>query len=88
MHMHRLGRSGSVFLVKENGAEIPLVQIPEWNFDWQFTYLLEEPIQFEEGDQLRLECVFDNNATNAVDVDWGEGTNDEMCVGNLYISTP
>ena len=87
MHMHRLGRSGEVVLVKSDGTEIPLLNIPAWDFDWQFTYLLREPVRFDDGDALRLTCVFDNNAPDAVNVDWGEGTLDEMCVGNLYIST-
>ena len=87
MHMHRLGRSGEVILVKSDGREVPILKIPQWDFDWQFTYLLREPVRFENGDALRLTCTFDNNAPQAVDVDWGEGTRDEMCVGNLYIST-
>ena len=87
MHMHRLGRSGEVVLVKSDGTEVPLLNIPKWDFDWQFTYLLREPVRFEDGDALRLTCIFDNNTPDAVDVDWGEGTLDEMCVGNLYIST-
>ena len=86
MHMHRLGRSGRLVLNKSNGDQVSLLNIPEWDFDWQFTYLLNTPVVFEDGDTLTLECVFDNNAVDAVDVDWGEGTNDEMCVGNLYIS--
>lgn len=86
MHMHRLGRSGQLILNKSNGEQVQLLNIPQWDFDWQFTYLLNTPVVFEDGDTLTLECVFDNNATDAVDVDWGEGTNDEMCVGNLYIS--
>ena len=85
MHMHRLGRSGRLVLNKSNGDQVSLLNIPEWDFDWQFTYLLNTPVVFEDGDTLTLN-VFDNNAADAVDVDWGEGTNDEMCVGNLYIS--
>lgn len=86
LHMHRLGRSGRLTLNKADGSSQELIYIPKWDFDWQFTYLLNEPVLFENGDTLALECVFDNNAENAVDVDWGEGTQDEMCVGNLYIS--
>ena len=69
LHMHRLGRSGTLTLNKENGVSIPMLHIPQWDFDWQFTYLLNEPVRFEEGDSLELKCVFDNNAPEAVDVD-------------------
>ena len=43
-------------------------------------------MRFDDGDALRLTCVFDNNDPDAVNVDWGKVL-DEMCVGNLYIST-
>jgi hypothetical protein len=88
MHMHRLGKSGTLSLIKADGTEQTLVNIPTWDFDWQFTYILEDSVAFQDGDELRLRCIFDNSASDAVDVSWGEGTEDEMCVGNLYISTP
>ncbi len=88
MHMHQLGKSGKLKLLKANGTEQVLVDIPIWDFNWQFTYVLEDSFQFEDGDELYLECIFDNSGTNAIDVSWGEGTTDEMCVGNLYISVP
>lgn len=88
MHMHRLGKSGRLTLLKADGTEQTLVDIPSWDFDWQFTYLLQDAASFEDGDELYLECIFDNSSSNAIDVSWGEGTDDEMCVGNLYISTP
>lgn len=86
MHMHRLGSSGSLQLHKTNGETITLVDIPNWDFDWQFTYVLENSVDFQDGDSLELSCVFANSGDT--DVAWGEGTDDEMCVGNLYISTP
>lgn len=88
MHMHRLGKSGKLMLLKADGTEEMLIDIPVWDFDWQFTYVLENSVEFEEGDELYLECIFDNSGADAIDVSWGEGTDDEMCVGNLYISVP
>ena len=86
LHMHRLGRTGEIELLKANGEIIPLLYITDWDFDWQLSYFLETPVLFEDGDELRLRCVYDNSAPNATDITWGEGSGDEMCVGNLYIS--
>ena len=61
LHMHRLGQAGSLTLVKADGTEQPLLDIPRWDFDWQFSYELSEPVDFQDGDKLRLECIFDNS---------------------------
>ena len=84
LHMHRIGERASIALHKADGDVESLVSIPEWDFDWQLSYQLSEPLRFEEGDSLALECTYNN--TQDVDVVWGEGSDDEMCVGNLYIS--
>ena len=96
MHMHRLGVMGEIVLVRGDGSEEVVLEIPEWDFDWQINYILSDPLLFEDGDELRVRCVWDNSAENQPmdgdvrreprDVNWGEGTVDEMCVGNLYIS--
>ena len=86
LHMHRLGASGQVSVIREDGSVEPILEIPQWDFDWQFSYALQTPVDFGEGDQLSLTCTFDNTGPDAVDVSWGEGSDDEMCVGNLYIS--
>ena len=48
------------------------------------------------GDSLRLSCTWDNSEANQPvidgqvaaphDVQWGEGTTDEMCLGVLYLT--
>ena len=45
------------------------------------------------GDQVRIRCVYDNTAEHRaaqgmgppVDVTWGEGTEDEMCLAYLQM---
>ena len=49
-------------------------------------YQLSSPVEFYDGDQLSLTCTFDNTAEGAERTNWGEGTDDEMCVANLYIT--
>jgi uncharacterized protein (TIGR03437 family) len=104
-HMHLLGRKIKVELTKP-GATTPdcLVDIPDWDFNWQGTYLYKNPIELAGGSRLRLTCVYDNSTDNPHNpnnppktVRWGEETTDEMALafvgftldaGVLPISTP
>jgi hypothetical protein len=56
-----------------------LLDVPQWDFDWQRTYQLREPVLFEEGDGLWLRCTWDNSQANQpsgmVDTD-GDGAPD------------
>jgi hypothetical protein len=87
LHQHTTGESARVTLLKASGDEIVLVDVPEYDFNWQLTYAFEAPVRFENGDALKLDCTYDNTA-GATDLNWGEGTGDEMCVANLYVSQP
>jgi hypothetical protein len=85
LHMHRLGTKGWVSLERASGESEVLLEVNDYDFDWQMVYRFTEPVRFEDGDELLLECTWDNSE-GSEDVNWGEGTDDEMCVGNLFIS--
>jgi hypothetical protein len=95
LHMHELGASGSVFLKRKDGSTECLLEIPRWDFGWQRNYGLMEPVDLEPGDELGLECHWDNTVENQQLVDgellpprnvtWGEGTTDEMCIAFFYV---
>lgn len=98
LHMHTLGKSGSIGIVRKGSSTPePLLTIPKWAFEWQETYLFKEPVLFHPGDQLYVECHFDNTEAHQLvvngermpvrNVNWGEKTTDEMCLGNV-LSTP
>jgi hypothetical protein len=94
LHMHTLGHAGSIGLLRA-GASAPemLLDIPDWAFEWQETFRLRQPVRLNPGDQLFVECRFDNTADHQTvvngqrlpvrNVNWGEGTTDEMCLGNV-----
>ena len=84
-HMHKLGRHGEVWLEKP-GKRIKLLDIPAWDFHWQNEYQLDAPVRFEPGDRLRVRCTFANDAPGAIDENWGENSDEEMCVANLLSS--
>ncbi len=89
LHMHQLGRAGTLSVTRASGETECLLQIDDWDFHWQGSYGFVDPIRIEPGDELHLECHWDNSAANQAgsaepkDVQWGEGTGDEMCLGVL-----
>lgn len=87
-HMHLLGKKIKVELTKP-GAATPdcLIDIPDWDFNWQGTYLYKTPIDLTGGAKLKLTCNFDNSTDNPRNpnnppktVRWGEETTDEMAL--------
>jgi hypothetical protein len=96
VHMHQLGVDGRIDVLKADGSETCAIHYPDWDFSWQGAHTLVEPIVLGPDDKLRLSCQWDNTAEHQpvvdgvqnepIDVAWGEGTRDEMCLGNLYIS--
>lgn len=99
LHMHTLGTRGRLSILRSDGSgsEACLLDVPRWDFDWQGMYDLAEPVDLMPGDRLTLECHWDNSPPNQpiidgkpkmpTDVNWGEGTTDEMCLGVFY-TTP
>ena len=88
-HMHWLGKDFTFTAVLPDGkTRIPLIKIDHWNFNWQGTYAFKEPIRVPKGSWFEVEAHFDNSDANPANqnkppkvVRWGEGTNDEMCIG-------
>ena len=97
LHQHTLGTRSTLEVVRGGGDEC-LLDIPRWDFDWQGTYELAEPVTVNPGDRIRVECHWDNSPANQPIVDgvqppphevgWGEGTDDEMCLGLMYVTAP
>jgi hypothetical protein len=96
IHMHELGSRASLAILRAGGETECLLHIPAWDFHWLSDYWLREPVRLYPGDQLYVECHFDNTAENQKivdgqqlpprDLDWG--TDEEMCGGILVITDP
>lgn len=84
LHMHRLGRSARLDVVRANGARVPLLSIPRWDFNWQRDYAFADPVLVQPRDRLSIRCTHANPTRRAVT--WGEDTTDEMCIGFVYVS--
>ncbi len=86
LHMHTRGTHARAEVRHASGARTCLLDIPRWDFHWQGSYALQKPVQVWNGDDLALECHWDNSAPGATERRWGEGTDDEMCLGVFYLT--
>jgi hypothetical protein len=96
LHMHTRGSQINTRINRQSGTEDCLLDIPAWDFNWQGTYTFSTPTLFNPGDQIYLECHWNNTAANQPYVDgmqvkptnlnWGETTEEEMCLDLLYLS--
>ena len=96
LHLHTLGASAKVHVLRADGSEEVILNTPKYDFFWQRLYMLAKPITFHPGDELVVRCTWDNSEANQPlidgkrkqvdEVNWGEGSMEEMCVANLFIS--
>jgi hypothetical protein len=89
-HMHLLGKSVKITMTPPGGQPELLIDVPEWEYNWQDNYILKEPLRVRAGTRFDVEAVFDNSSANPnnpsdppVDVKFGEQTTDEMLFGLL-----
>jgi mono/diheme cytochrome c family protein len=85
-HMHMLGREIKVTVTPPEGKPFTLVAIKDWDYNWQETYFLKEPIILKAGTRMEVEAFYDNSNKNpnnpfrpARIVWFGEQTDNEMC---------
>jgi hypothetical protein len=85
-HMHLLGKEIKVTVTPPDGKPFTLVAIKEWDYNWQETYFLKEPIALKAGTKFEVEAYYDNSAKNPNNpfnppraVPFGEQTDNEMC---------
>jgi hypothetical protein len=82
-HLHQMGRRFQIELV-DGGDTTCLMDIPQWDFNWQQFYFFEggDGFPLPEGSEVRITCTWDNSTDQTVT--WGEGTSDEMCISYFY----
>lgn len=87
-HMHLLGKSVKITMTPPDGDTRLLIDIANWDYNWQESYWLAKPIVAKAGTRFDIEAVFDNSAKNPNNprtppklVTYGEETTDEMLFG-------
>jgi hypothetical protein len=85
-HMHMVGKEIAVTLTPPDGPEKTMLAIKQWDYNWQETYFLKEPLQVKAGTRFRVEAVYDNSEKNLRNpfnpprrITFGEQTDNEMC---------
>ncbi len=84
-HAHYLGKRLRATALLPGGEEVELIDIPEWDFDWQDDYRFAEPVSLPAGTTILKEYTFDNSANNEHNpanpprrVVYGSNSDDEM----------
>jgi hypothetical protein len=91
-HMHLRGKSFEYIFKPAGGPEQKILSVPNYNFNWQLTYRLENPIKVKPGDEMEIAGYFDNSANNPYNPDpkaevrWGEQSWEEMVVGFIDVA--
>ena len=90
VHMHLRGKSYAFRFTYPDGKTETLFDVPQYDFNWQRSYLLTEPIRVPKGTQVEFIGTYDNSARNRFNPDpsqtviWGEKTVDEMMQGRIF----
>jgi hypothetical protein len=96
-HMHLLGQGMTIVLDPGTPQAQTLLNVPNYNFDYQRSYNLAKPVTTKDGDSIQVTCTYNPVLRQELPqlrklapryVTWGDGSSDEMCLGLVsYIST-
>ncbi|NOT60761.1 MAG: hypothetical protein HOP19_11130 [Acidobacteria bacterium] len=90
VHMHLRGKSYAFRFTYPDGRQETLFDVPNYDFNWQRSYILQEPIRVAKGTQVEFIGAYDNSTKNKFNPDptktirWGEFTTDEMMQGRIF----
>lgn len=82
--IHARGKSMTISALLPGGEIEPLINVANYNFNWQMNYRLKERLLLPAGSRLEAQTVYDNSAANPfnadpeVDVRVGITTADEI----------
>lgn len=86
-HMHYRGKHMRFSVVYPDGSKDDIINVPDYNFAWQPTYRLAEPMLLPAGSRVIVEGAFDNSQYNlgnpdpGAEVKGGAQSWDEMFIG-------
>ena len=93
-HMHLRGKDFRIDVRYPDGRAEPLLIVPRYDFRWQTTYFLRDPLPLPPGTVLDVVAHFDNGPNNKANPDpkqavrWGDQSWEEMNIGFLEVAFP
>jgi peroxiredoxin len=93
-HMHLRGKSFSYTARFPDGRQETLLDVPQYDFNWQTAYLAAKPVSLPKGAYLQCVAHFDNSENNLSNPDptqtvrWGDQTWNEMMIGYFDVAVP
>jgi tetratricopeptide (TPR) repeat protein len=91
-HAHYLGKHVEAWAETPTGERVWLLEIPNWDFDWQDEYRFREPVRLSAGTLLHMRYTYDNSSANEqnpsdppIRVTYGPRSVDEMA--DLIVQT-
>lgn len=63
-HAHYLAREVSGFASLPDGSTMPLIDIKNWDFDWQGAYRYTKAVTLPKGSTLMMQFTYDNSTNN------------------------
>lgn len=86
-HQHEVGSAFRLTLNPGTPEELIVLDIPNWDFDWQLNYEPTDTIIIEPDDVIRMECSWDRSRRDPklepAYIVWADGTDDEMCFASI-----
>lgn len=86
-HMHYRGKAMSARVIYPDNTMEQIINVPDYNFAWQPTYRMDEPMVLPAGSRVIVEGMFDNSEYNTGNPDpsatviGGLQSWDEMFIG-------
>jgi mono/diheme cytochrome c family protein len=86
-HMHLRGKDFEYRAEYPDGRKEVLLSVPRYDFNWQASYRLAQPVLLPKGTRIHCTAHFDNSANNPANPDpkkevtWGDQTWEEMMIG-------
>lgn len=84
-HAHYICETMKMTATLPDGTEKILLDIPDWDLDWQDTYFFAEPVILPAGTVLKSVITYDNSEANPDNpfspprrIKWGRESTDEM----------
>ena len=93
-HAHLRGVAAKFELERPDGDTELLLDVPNYDFNWQLLYMFRERPIFPKGSTVRYTAWYDNSEDNPANPDptvavrWGEQSFDEMHLGYIEYAEP